>query len=499
MSDTAADPARGGAQAHLDEWTQFFRDGGVFTVPVDQKLLSRRLAGNQAGLMLISIAIVVVVAGTIDALKGGSVTVAVAVVLGVLALTLALAARRLWTTRQRLGAARVSPHYLTISRSGVQVVEVIELPWELSIGLVVLSGRGVEGSGKQRLGASAARGSGIAQTEVIIGLGPGVAKPLRAAAGKRLRRLWEVIGDGGALRVPLDSVLSPTSTAQVISAVQAAASLGGVGAVGPTDPVAATVALQGLYLGTPLRAERQAERARVATAAAVASTAAAALASISAPYAAAAALFARALARATPSGLAVKGAALAVQDPAQPLPVATPSAATPVAVLPIDALAGAVLSSEGRTFFDDARRYLAECGPEAFAERYPDLDDGFSDDGPAAIDILLGAGQLAHARTIGWCDWSGEDDPGQVLAFIEQSCRTLWQSVPFWSADTADAGSVGEVLRRADEELSGAGQRILMIDNDSDTYYFVPVKRPVFEAIAGRVGEGFRLTGVDER
>ena len=498
MSDPVADSARGGASAHLEEWAQYFRAGGVFTAPVDQELLARRLKGNQAGLLLTIISIVVVVAGTVDALNRGSVPVVLTIMLGIVALTLALGVWRLWTTRQRLHTARVSPKYLTISQSGVRIADVIELPWALSIGVVVLTGDSGAGSGKQRLGAAAARGSGIAQTELIIGLGPGVAKPLRAAAGKRLRRLFEVIGEGGALRVPLDSVLSPTSTAQVIAAAQAAGKLAGVGAVGPEDLSAATTAVQELYLGKPIPAAARADHTRAMTAAAVASTAAASVAS--SPHAVVAVMFGRALAAASTAGLAPKGAAIVAQDP-----VGAPSSAAPAdqdsppaASLSIDELANAVLGSAGRELFDDARRYLEANGPDAFAARFPDMDNAVSGDGPTDIQLLLSAGLSPHARTIGWCDWSGEDDPGQVLDFVEQSCRTLWQSVPFWPAATVAGGDpVVSALHRADEGLSRAGQRLLLIDDDSDTYNFVPVKQSVFAALVNRAGDGFRLVGVD--
>lgn len=410
MSGPVADSAREGTSAHLDEWAQYFRDGGVFTAPV-------------------------------DALNRGSVPVVFTIMLGVVALALALGVWRLWTTRQRLHAARVSPQYVTISQSGVRIADVIELPWGLSIGVVVLTGDSRDGSGKRRLGA---------------------------AAGNRLRRLFEVIGEGGALRVPLDSVRSPTSTAQE------------------------------LYLGKPILAAARAEHTRAMTAAAVASTAAAA--ANSSPYAAVAVMFGRALAAASPAGLVLRGAANVAQDPARAPSSAAPAdeGSPPAASLSIDELANAALGSAGREIFDDARSHLAAHGPESFGIRFPETDHTVSGAGPTDIQLLLNMGLSPHGRSIGWCDWSGEDDPGQVLDFVEQSCRTLWQSVPFWPAATAvGRNPVISALHRADEGLSRAGQRLLLIDDDSDTAYFVPVKRPVFAALAGRAGNGFRLTGVE--
>ncbi|MBZ2196719.1 DUF6630 family protein [Occultella gossypii] len=174
----------------------------------------------------------------------------------------------------------------------------------------------------------------------------------------------------------------------------------------------------------------------------------------------------------------------------------------------IDTLAAVALNEQGRRVLAEASAYLAQVGPEQFGESYPDLADDFSDEAPAPITLLLGVGQAPYPVTIGWCDWSGEDDPGQVRRFVDTACGNLGLTPPAWDSGTEDrvitelgagvkAGQyVPALLVDVDIQLRAAGLRLLLIDTDSDTYQFVPVTTEAFRALEGAQGAGFTLTGV---
>lgn len=171
----------------------------------------------------------------------------------------------------------------------------------------------------------------------------------------------------------------------------------------------------------------------------------------------------------------------------------------------LDQLASLVLTEEGRRIREEATAYLADAGPQVFGERYPDLADPFEDDGPSAIMLLVAVGQHPYPRTIGWCDWAGEDEPGQVRSFVEEACRNLGLTPPPWDASTEQRvrEGLGENVKRGDyppallkdvdAQLSSVGLRLLVIDNDSDTYLFAPIGDGQLRQLEGAAGEGFTL------
>ncbi len=175
----------------------------------------------------------------------------------------------------------------------------------------------------------------------------------------------------------------------------------------------------------------------------------------------------------------------------------------------IDDLAAAVLTDRGQRVFREAVAYLRAAGPESFRRRYRDLDDDFADDGPSALSILLKAGQHPYPWTIGWCDWAGEDEVGQVRDFVASGCRNLGLAEPVWDEATEDrvTASLAETARRGDyppalfrdidTQLRTVGLRLLMISEDSDMYHFAPVTAETFAALDGVEGEGYVLGGID--
>jgi hypothetical protein len=174
-------------------------------------------------------------------------------------------------------------------------------------------------------------------------------------------------------------------------------------------------------------------------------------------------------------------------------------------VADIDTLAAVALNEPGRRVLAEASAYLAEVGPERFGERYPDLADDFSDEAPSPIMLLLGVGQAPYPVTIGWCDWSGEDDPGQVRYFVDTACGNLGLTPPAWDSGTEErvitelgpgikvGVYVPALLIDIDAQLRPAGLRLLLIDTDSDTYQFVPVTAETFSALDGTEGDGYTL------
>lgn len=169
----------------------------------------------------------------------------------------------------------------------------------------------------------------------------------------------------------------------------------------------------------------------------------------------------------------------------------------------IDELAEIVLDDESRARWREVTAELAELGPEAFGEKYPDLDDPFEDDGPSAIQLLLSVGQ--EAGTIVWLDWSGEEYLGAIRAALTRACARLGLPAPAWDDETESrildhlgdrlerGGLLPPLLVSIDEQLAARGMRLLLIDIDSDSYQLVPVTADLFARVVGGEGEGFTL------
>ncbi|SJM59489.1 hypothetical protein [Gulosibacter sp. 10] len=187
---------------------------------------------------------------------------------------------------------------------------------------------------------------------------------------------------------------------------------------------------------------------------------------------------------------------------------ASSPAHSPNDALPVDELASSILTAAAQRKFREAVAYLAEAGPEDFRDRYPDLDDSFSDDGPREIDILIGVGSHPLRATVGWCDWSGEDEPGQIRDQVDRACGRLDLTRRHWDEERLQTAleSVQQrgdappaLLAEVDRQLQEVGLRLLVIDLDSDMYHFAPVSKSEFWKLDGRSGDGFRLGAVDGR
>lgn len=179
---------------------------------------------------------------------------------------------------------------------------------------------------------------------------------------------------------------------------------------------------------------------------------------------------------------------------------------------PLQSLAAVVLTEEARSVFDAATQLLDEQGRTALRARYPDLDNHLPD-GPRPVGMLLAAGQAPYPVTIGWCDEDGEDEPGQVRHFVEQSAAVRGLPAPALDEETEERviGRLGPEVRRGehlpalvrdiDDQLRHVGQRLLLIRRMADTWWFAPVTQADFERLDGLTGpdgpERYRLSGVD--
>lgn len=169
-------------------------------------------------------------------------------------------------------------------------------------------------------------------------------------------------------------------------------------------------------------------------------------------------------------------------------------------------LAAVALNGEGRRVAEQACADLDSLGHDQWTERYAWLAQDVSDD-PSAAEILVAIGE--RHNTIGWVDWAGEDDEHQVQDMVTAACANLGLLQPAIPDDLTDqvlqqlsstpqpGDYVPALLHAVDVHLSGKGLRLLLIDQDSDTYKFVPVAAESFTSLVGHTGDGYRLRAID--
>lgn len=114
---------------------------------------------------------------------------------------------------------------------------------------------------------------------------------------------------------------------------------------------------------------------------------------------------------------------------------------------PFRSRAGILTPETDRALGREVRAELAEHGTEAFGEKYPNLDNSFEDDGPGAIQLLLGQ----EAGTIVWLDWPGEQLPSATRAALTRACARLGLTASAWDDATTERvlDELGDQPRRA--------------------------------------------------
>lgn len=174
----------------------------------------------------------------------------------------------------------------------------------------------------------------------------------------------------------------------------------------------------------------------------------------------------------------------------------------------IEELAQTCLNDDGRRRLEQVRDDLQRLGKAAWSERYPDLGEQFDARDPTHGELLVDTG--VRAETIGWADWSGEDEENQVRDMTTEACRRLGlpdPAIPVTvSEDTltglgenARSGDfVPALLKAVDGCLAGAGLRLLGIQLDTDEFNFAPVTRDVFAALCNRGRDDLQLYDVVE-
>jgi len=169
-------------------------------------------------------------------------------------------------------------------------------------------------------------------------------------------------------------------------------------------------------------------------------------------------------------------------------------------------LAGVALNEKGRTTAERICADLAALGREEWAEQYAWLAEELSPESCEA-EILVELGRRQH--TVGWVDWAGEDDDHQVEQLVIRACGERGLVPPSLPPDLTErvlqalaaapqrGDYVPALLRAVDDHLAAAGLRLLLINLDSDTYFFVPVTVDTFRSVVGHNGPGYRLDAVD--
>lgn len=174
------------------------------------------------------------------------------------------------------------------------------------------------------------------------------------------------------------------------------------------------------------------------------------------------------------------------------------AAQTPAGVsasMSVTELAAVTLTNVARQRLGEAQTSLANDGTDGLFRRFPELDHGIGDNAPSPIMMLINFGGRPNPVTVGWCDWRGEDEPGQVLEQVLETCLNLNLAPPSLVPGGIELESE-EAFSLADSALQDVGMRLLFIDVDSDMYYFTVVTQLQLDQLNGRQGTGFKLKSV---
>lgn len=217
--------------SQLDEWEGFFHDGGVYGAQLDADGVRRRHRTNTIVLVVCGIvsAVALVALLVLAVLDFGRTLTYI--LLGLLAIGAAAVVVKFFLSRRRLrvGLAGASD-FLVVSIDGIRVADALDLPWSAITGGAGIDGRGTAG---KRLAMRVSRAAGIAEAEMTLGLRD--TRALRDAAPEHVRGLFEVMGEYGGIRLPLDTMLSPDMVRPSLVALAVAGRMAGVQVDLPVD------------------------------------------------------------------------------------------------------------------------------------------------------------------------------------------------------------------------------------------------------------------------
>lgn len=241
--------ALGLSPVHEDEWREFFRSGRVFSAPVDRARLQRRTNVNTTVLAVTGSAVGVAVVGAVAATIADFGRAATYILLVLLIVAAGFVFVKFWFARRRLRAGLTSTDdYLVVSSEGICFAGHVDLPWPVVFGGIGIDGRDASGPGSGRAAMRISRAAGVPESEFVLGV-RGV-RAIRDAAPQGLRGVFEIIGDHGGIRIPLDTVLAPEDVRASLAAICVSAHLAGVRA-GVSNDQSAVFRATTAVLGEP--------------------------------------------------------------------------------------------------------------------------------------------------------------------------------------------------------------------------------------------------------
>ena len=199
----------------------------MYAAPLDGAAVARRLRVNAIVLVVGWIVLAAALAGLFSVLFlhfGGPVTV---LLLALLVLAAGVLLVRFALLRRRLKAGRASSDdYLVVSAGGIRLAGHVDLPWSAVIGGVGFDDRGAAVPMLRGPAAAIERAAGRVQSEFVLGV-RGI-RALRDGAPRDLHGIFEVIGEHGGIRVPIDTMVAPENVRASLAAICIAGVRGGI-------------------------------------------------------------------------------------------------------------------------------------------------------------------------------------------------------------------------------------------------------------------------------
>jgi len=223
----------------IEQWRAFFARGEVFAVPRETDQLRARLRANTVLLAVTGGLVVLSGMGLIVLSAIGLARAITIVLIIVFAVVVAGVFVRFALVRRRLrGAADSGAEYLRIGAAGLRFGDAVDIPWSSVVGGVGFDHRDAPVHWFHRLAARVSPRAGLEQSELCLGLRG--ARALRGTAPGRLGKTFTVLGDEGAVRIALDTAVSPDGVRTVLAAAHVAAAMAGVDVLLSNDPAVIT-------------------------------------------------------------------------------------------------------------------------------------------------------------------------------------------------------------------------------------------------------------------